>query len=210
MLSISAGLPDARGAAGSRWREQQGSARILISAPHEVEHWRNGAQKWAEPGTGRLAFALARLVDGSAIVTSGTQDGDPSWDEGTPYVRRAFELARGGPVLDLHMMGARTLDIAIGCGPFPDMVAAIADAIAREADVSALRVAVNEAPYRAAQVAVTSQLQQLEIPALQVEMAIQCYDVESNRAVAAWSALGRALCSIPLTRDPATTEIAAL
>lgn len=193
MLSISAKLPDPQGLPGSRWRELDGSAGMLISAPHEVEHMRDGVRKWAEPGTGRLAFALAGLVDSSAMATSGTQDRDPSWDCGTAYVERAVELARGGPVIDLHMMGSADYDIAIGCGPFPQMVADIEAVIAREARVAALRVAVNEPPYRAEQVAVTSQLQHLRIPAVQIEMATQCYDIDYDRAVAAWSALGRAV-----------------
>ena len=92
---------------------------LVFSAPHEVMQIRDDVEKKSERGTAELAFALARVTGGSALATTGSQLGDPNWDFEHPYVARAEQLASDSPLIDLHMMRPRGVEICLGLGPVP-------------------------------------------------------------------------------------------
>lgn len=174
------------------WRELVGRD-VLLSAPHEVEHFRDGKAKWAEPGTGALAFAIARRWDASAMCTAGVQGGDPSWDRESHYLDRASALGRRAlAVVDLHMMSPRGVDIGLGLGPNASSVEHLADMILDEAQAADLR-AVRDFPFRAEGAALTSRLQRRGIPALQVELSVACFEPRSAKMCAAWTTVSRSV-----------------
>jgi hypothetical protein len=164
---------------------------IVFSAPHQMEQIRDGQPKRAETGTGEMAFGLARHVGGAALRTVERQSGDPNWDIGSPYVRRALELSGGSPIIDVHMMRPRGVEMCVGLGP----VAALADGLWQplldEAVRAGLRVSVNW-PFGANPRTITGQSQQTGIPAVQVELTWECFDPKHAAAARAWSAMARA------------------
>ena len=70
----------------------------------------------SEFGSEELAFALARNVNGSAVSTAEGLDGDPNFDLDHPYLDVVYDLADGAPVIDLHKMRPRGIDICVGLG----------------------------------------------------------------------------------------------
>jgi N-formylglutamate amidohydrolase len=174
-------------------REERGR-RIVFSAPHQAAHIREGATLPSEYGSAELAFSLARSVGGSAICTADPQSGDPNWDVGHPYCDVVYELADGAPVLDLHKMKPRGVDLCIGLGPHPERTQRLWVPIAKEAVASGLRVAVNW-PFAAGPVTVTGQLQARGLEVVQLELSFDCYDPGPVR-VAAWLSLLRAVRAI--------------
>jgi hypothetical protein len=192
LLAAAEALPKPTSDPFGPWRELQGTG-VLLSAPHEVEHVRDGERKWAEPGTGPLAFAVARLHGTAAICTAGTQGGDPNWDIGSQYLERALVMAADVKVvLDLHMMLPRGVDIGIGVGPIPALVERFCDPLFLEADSAGL-IATRNFPYRAEGVAVTSQLQRRGVPAIQLELSVDCFDPRRQAMRASWTAISRAV-----------------
>jgi hypothetical protein len=171
--------------------EVVGGAGILFSAPHEVTHIRDGAEKIAEGGTGGLAFALARYTNGCGIATASRQAGDPNWDMGNPYIARAQALAQAGPAVDLHMMRPRGVDLCIGLGPFPGLASGLWQVLVEEAVGAGLRVSLNW-PFTGNPRTVTGQLQQRGLRAIQVELSWECFDRRHPAMTRAWSSMGRA------------------
>ncbi len=195
--------------AGAEPGEREGDSRgpweiihgkgIVFSAPHQMEQIRDDKPKRAEKGTGELAFGLAHHVGGAALRTVDLQSGDPNWDIGSPYVRRVHELSEGRPIIDLHMMRPRGVEICVGLGP----VAALADGLwqplVEEAVKAGLRISVNW-PFGANPRTITGQSQQAGIPAVQVELTWECFDPNHAAAARAWSAMARAAERITNTR----------
>lgn len=172
------------------WEITPGSG-IVFSAPHEVTHVRDGAEKRAERGTGRLAFALARAVGGAGIRTHGVQVGDPNWDDGHPYTARLPGLAAGAPVVDLHMMRDRGIEVCVGLGPRPELADGLWQPIVEEAVAGGLPVAVNW-PFAARGRTVTAALQRQGLRAVQVELTWNCYDPDHPAMPVAFAAMLRA------------------
>lgn len=172
------------------WEFIQGDGP-LFSAPHEAKQLRDGVEKIAERGTADLAFALARTTGGAALATTGHQSGDPNWDIGHPYIARARSLAREWPIIDLHMMRPRGLEIRIGLGPAPRMSNDLWRPLMEEAVASGLRVSVNW-PFGASPRTVTGQTQQEGRRAIQLELSWDCYNPGHPAMRRAWSSLARA------------------
>jgi hypothetical protein len=188
-------LPAAvREGAADPWRERAGTG-LLLSAPHEVEHRREGRSKRAETGTAALAFALAAELGAAALCTADVQRGDSNWDVGHAYVDRAAALAAGGPVLDLHVMRPRGVDICLGLGPRPALVGSLWRVLADEAVAAGLRLAVNW-PFAAGPRTVTGQLQARGVAAVQVELAATCFESSGVLGMPAWEALRSAAAAI--------------
>jgi hypothetical protein len=194
LLAAAAELPDPTPSARGPWREQTGTG-VVLSAPHEVTHVRDGRPKQSERGTGALAFAIARLLGGAAICAAPDQQGDPSWDLGHPYCERAQALSAGAPVIDLHMMRPRGVDVCLGLGPESRMTTWLWQPVIAEAVDAGLRCAVNW-PFGATEVTVTGQLQAAGVPAIQIELTFDCFDKASPTMTAAWTALARAARTI--------------
>lgn len=171
-------------------RRQRGKG-IVLSSPHQAAHVREGVTLPSEYGSAELAFALARSVNGSAVCTADPQTGDPNWDMGHPYCDAVHELANGAPVIDLHKMRPRGVDMCVGLGPRPKAAERLWLPIVKEAVDAGLRVAVNW-PFAASPVTVTGQLQERGLEAVQVELSFDCYDTGATK-VAAWSSMLRAI-----------------
>ncbi len=177
------------GATGA-WDIREG-AGIVFSAPHEVTHLRDGIEKRSERGTGRLAFGLAGAVGGTGIRTVGPQTGDPNWDDGHPYTARLPRLAGGAPVVDLHMMRDRGIEVCVGLGPRPELADGLWQPIVEEAVAGGLRAAVNW-PFAARGRTVTAALHRQGLRAVQVELTWDCYKPDSPAMPVAWAAMVRA------------------
>jgi hypothetical protein len=191
LLSVaSSDLPDAKPFQGGplRIEARQG---IVFSAPHQAAHIRDGIKLPSEFGSGELAFALARNVDGSAVSTAEGLDGDPNWDLGHPYLDVVYDLADGAPVIDLHKMRPRGVDMCVGLGFNFETSEHLWMPIVKEAVSAGLRVAVNW-PFAAGPVTVTGQLQNRGLDAIQIELSFDCYDPGPTK-VAAWTSLLRAV-----------------
>lgn len=171
---------------------------IVFSAPHNVEQIRDEKPKRAEKGTGELAFGLARHVGGAALRTVDRQSGDPNWDIGSPYVGRAHELSGGRPIVDLHMMRPRGVEICVGLGPLAALADGLWQPLVDEAVKAGLRVSVNW-PFGASSRTITGQSQQAGIPAVQVELTWDCFDPNHAATARAWSAMARAAERITAT-----------
>jgi hypothetical protein len=172
------------------WEVVRGSG-VLFSAPHEVTHIRDGAEKIAERGTGALALALARFATGSGITTAPGQVGDPNWDVGNPYLERAHTLAGDSPTVDIHMMRPRGVELCIGLGPFPRLADGLWQVFVDEAVAAGLRVSVNW-PFGANERTVTAQLQARGNRAIQLELSWECFNGMDLAKARAWSSIGRA------------------
>ncbi|MGH3938894.1 MAG: hypothetical protein ACRDTG_09715 [Pseudonocardiaceae bacterium] len=163
----------------------------LFSAPHEVAQLRDGVEKVAERGTADLAFSLAHATGGSGLATAVRQLGDPNWELNHPYIAKAVSLAGDWPIIDLHMMRPRGLEICIGLGPEPKMSALLWRPFMEEAVASGLRVSVNW-PFGANPRTVTGQIQRQGRRAIQLELSWECYDRNHPAMRRSWSALMRA------------------
>ncbi len=190
LLSLSLAAGERESSPAGPW-DVVGGAGILFSAPHQVTHIRDGAGKTAEPGTGALAFALARYTDGAGIATAAQQAGDPNWDLENPYVARSQALAGTGPTVDIHMMRPRGVDMCLGLGPCPELAGGLWRAFVEEAVAAGLRVCLNW-PFGGNPRTVTGQLQQRGRRAIQVELSSECFETSHPAMTRAWSAMGRA------------------
>ena len=148
----------------------------------------------SEFGSEELAFALARNVNGSAVSTAEGLDGDPNFDLDHPYLDVVYDLADGAPVIDLHKMRPRGIDICVGLGANFKTSGHLWMPIVKEVVSAGLRVAVNW-PFAAGPVTVTSQLQNRGLDAIQIELSFDCYDPGPTK-VAAWTSLLRAVRTI--------------
>ncbi|WP_143172236.1 N-formylglutamate amidohydrolase [Pseudonocardia thermophila] len=204
MVTARSGVPDVgalRALGGMRgvvehgptggWETTAGHG-VVLSAPHEVDHVRDGAEKRAERGTGRLAFALARAVGAAGIRTHGPQAADPNWDTGHPYTARLARLSPDAPVVDLHMMRDRGVEVCVGLGPVPDLADGLWQPLVEEAVAAGLRTAVNW-PFPARKRTVTAALQRAGRRAVQVELTWDCYDPTHPSMPLAYLALLRAV-----------------
>lgn len=183
------------------WETTPGAGAVL-SAPHEVLHVRDGVAKQAERGTGRLAFALARAVGGAGIRTHGPQNGDPNWDAGHPYTARLAELAAGAPVVDLHIMKDRGVELCVGLGPHPELADGLWQPLVEEAVAAGMRAAVNW-PFAARGRTVTAALQRQGLRAVQVELTWDCLNPSHPSMPVAYAAMLQAVHRIAAVRADA-------
>ena len=88
--------------------------RVVITAPHAVEHVRSGELKRPDMWTGGLALLLAERSGAGAVVEL-SRDGDPSWQVHHPFKDAVADL---DPlvVLDLHAMRSKDHVVELGTG----------------------------------------------------------------------------------------------
>jgi len=100
------------------FRSISGTAPVLISAPHACMHRRDGKDKMQEEYTGAIAFYLAKVCQCSAIATCYQTDQDPNWDASGDYKTEVESLVVQNKIkflIDLHgMTNKYNLGIAIG------------------------------------------------------------------------------------------------
>lgn len=66
---------------GSHFVIKDGRNKIMISAPHAVNHYREGTMKYADINTGVIANVLHEQCDCPVIYTCGYSETDANWDE---------------------------------------------------------------------------------------------------------------------------------
>ena len=157
---------------GFTWLAAPG--RVLLSAPHSVNHQREGRVKLAEPYTGALAYAVWEASGQPVIARTHGPAGDPNWDADSAYKEAIRAAARRGDircVVDLHGAALRRgFDVALGTAgvdlPWLEDVVAVFD----RAGLS--RVTVNQPRFNAAHPGTVTWLagRELHLPALQIEL----------------------------------------
>ena len=89
-------------------------SRVVVTAPHAVEHLRGGEVKRADMWTGGLALLLAQRSGAGAVVEL-SRDGDPSWQAHHPF-KDAVAALDPDVVLDLHAMRSKDHVVELGTG----------------------------------------------------------------------------------------------
>ena len=164
--------------------------RLVFTAPHEVDQIRKGEVKVAERGTGNFAMALAAITGSSALVTTGTQAGDPNWDHAHPFRVQAIEMGRGGGIIDLHMMRSRGFEVCLGLGPRYESARGLWEPLLEELLAADVRVSLNS-PFGGRGRTITGSAQEAGVPAIQIEMSFEVFNPEEDAHVAVLSAIGR-------------------
>lgn len=133
-----------------------GHGAVLVSAPHRVEHARNGAVKCAEPDAGRLAQLLHDRMGCPAIYRCGASLEDPNYDDASGYRDEIVRIVRDGgvrAVLDLHEMGDRhrsMVEIGTGHGRNIDGRTDLTDVIVRAFEARGIEPVTVDAVFPAA------------------------------------------------------------
>ena len=100
----------------------EGNCPVMLSAPHAVEHVREGRVRYPEPQTAELAKVLHARLDCPIIYKTVNEGDDANYDEVSPYKQVLAEYICGQGIkllLDLHQMaGFRQEQICIGTGRF--------------------------------------------------------------------------------------------
>jgi hypothetical protein len=89
-------------------------SRVVITAPHAVEHIRGGELKRPDMWTGGLALLLAERSGAAAVVELSTE-GDASWQAHHPF-KDAVAALDPLVVVDLHAMRSKDHVVEIGTG----------------------------------------------------------------------------------------------
>lgn len=82
-----------------------GTIPVLISAPHAVNHYRNGEVKYADLYTGSLALIIQKITGCFCIFSQSFCEEDPNYIEGGKYkqaVRKLVEECDIKVVIDIH------------------------------------------------------------------------------------------------------------
>ncbi len=105
---------------------REGRIPILVSAPHAVDHFRNGKRKWADLYTGGIALYLHEVTGCHVICSACADTSDPNYDpyEQNPYQQALTEYVEAHGirfVIDLHGASAeREYALEIGTAPEKD------------------------------------------------------------------------------------------
>jgi hypothetical protein len=104
----------------NRWVGNKDS-QLIFTAPHSVNHIREGNIKYADKMTGGLAELLAKLSNNQSLTVDGPPNGDPNWDDVAPFKDELLlHLKENSIVFDLHgMKDSYGIDVNIGMGKEP-------------------------------------------------------------------------------------------
>lgn len=101
---------------------QEGQCPVMLSAPHAVEHTRNGQLRYPEPQTAYLSRKLHESLDCPYICKTENQEDDANYDRHSPYKETLVEYIRAHDIkllIDLHQMaGFRPEQICLGTGRY--------------------------------------------------------------------------------------------
>ncbi len=97
---------------------EQGSGKVLITAPHSTNQIRNGSVKLVDYCTGPIAKAVAKIT-GVTVMYQQYQDTDPNYYDDTPFKKALGEYLETHPevttVFDIHGAAeAQGFDIDLG------------------------------------------------------------------------------------------------
>jgi hypothetical protein len=173
---------------------------VLFTAPHAVNHFRNGRQKLAEIGTGGLAEVLAAEMAAAALTADGSSATDANWDDEAQSLFKQRIRSVLQPellVLDLHgMRDDYGIDVSIGRGPGPTARSlAVCDRLVKTLTAMGLSSAIDR-PFDAKRAGtVVSFVQEQGGAALQLEIArrLRRPEEEPEAASRLLSALAMAL-----------------
>ena len=165
---------EVRGGNGYQYGVSSGSS-LVFSAPHQEPHFREGVEKIGENGTADLAMMLADSTRGTALYTTGFQLGDPNWDESHEFSKEIQELSVGGAVVDLHIMRNRGVEVCLGLGVDHELSRPLWQPLLDEFLNADVRVSINW-PFGGRGRPLTSKMQRLGVPALQIEMVPEVFD----------------------------------
>ena len=116
------------GAEGENYKIIEGTVPVMLSAPHAVNHFRNGLKKWADTYTGGIALYLQQVTDCHLIYNARFAEKDPNFDapEINDYQHHLKNYLQktaqnGAPVcvlLDLHgSLATREYAVELGTAP---------------------------------------------------------------------------------------------
>ncbi len=102
-----------------------GTAKVMISAPHCIELPRKGVVKPAEPQSGVLAKLLHEATDCPVIYKLNERDGDPNYSYKSLYKTELINYIKAHDIkllIDLHQLSTvREVMIDIGTGKFSNL-----------------------------------------------------------------------------------------
>lgn len=172
---------------------------VLLSAGHAVTHFRHGAPKRADIGTGGLAELLAERVGAHAITSTGIAMTDPNYDPHGTFKDHLLDLAcRVEAVVDLHgMTDGYGPDVCLGSGALPALADGLIVVFRAELEVAGFFVTVDDPFLADRPTTVTSTAQAAGVPALQLEIARRVRNPWQDPETAARlvGALGRAVAA---------------
>lgn len=119
-------INDYDGAGAENYKIICGNIPIMLSAPHAVNHFRNGQKKWADLWTGGIALYLQQITGCHLIYNACFAEKDPNFDapENNDYQNALKQYLKNTPVyvlLDLHGSSAsREYAVELGTAPSPD------------------------------------------------------------------------------------------
>ena len=155
-------------------------SKIILSAPHAYDHYRDGVIKQGELGTDKIAKLLAEELGLGYIATTGVQSGDPNWDTQHPFRDEILNIvADYNYLVDLHFMLPRKVDLNIGRGVDFTTNSILSENIFKIFESHEYRVAVNW-PFSAKGPTLTSLAQRAGLPALQLEINYDSFKVEDK------------------------------
>lgn len=152
-----------------------GTRPLLLSAPHAVNHPRDGKSKMADRRTGGLAEVLADELGAYLLVLAGPLEHADEWAERTDDFRRALDTAAdaGLLVVDIHgMSDSHGLDVCLGLGERASALSRdAADTLRSALERAGFTVAVGKPFPATAPHTVVSRVQAVGGHAVQVEIA---------------------------------------
>ncbi|HLX95714.1 MAG TPA: hypothetical protein VKU37_08210 [Verrucomicrobiae bacterium] len=150
-------------------------AQLLFTAPHAVNHLREGVLKCADRWTGGLAEALTIALGSRALAPDGRVNGDPNWNvKACPFKQKLHSLlCPDTVVIDLHgMKNDYGIGINIGMGSSPDSCSkTLVERLVRSFEKLGQRPSINWPFGGFGRGTITSFVQSLGHSALQIEIA---------------------------------------
>ncbi len=164
------------GLAASAVEMIHGSGRpwLVLTAPHAVNHWREGALKLADRGTGGLVRVLSRALRCYGLIAGRQTYSDPSYDDKHELKNQLMPLMDGARALiDFHgMSDQRDIDAEVGLGLFPNSTSErLALVIEAALKAAALSVAHHEVYVSPHPHSITNWGLAHGLPAVQLELA---------------------------------------
>lgn len=169
---------------------------VMFSAPHAVAQLRDGQEKFAEPGTGAVAFMLDEA--GFPVIIKTRNDGnDANWDEHSAYREALIQYIKDEKVavlFDLHQLSTdREQDAIIGTAHGKNIFGRddiTEQIIAQLADAGLDNVVVDEIFTASKPTTVSSHVsRETQIPCFQIEINSQYFLEQAQQAGAIVEAL---------------------
>ena len=183
---------------------------VLLSAPHAVEHLRDGKPKFAEPDTAALAIMLGEEL-GCPVIINVLGKEDPNYHEESPYCDRAVSAIKEHGLklaLDMHESAPnRAYSFAVGTGYGKNVFGKIeiAETFARALTEHGFdNVEIDLYPYAGSKerTVASSLRREARVPAIQLEINSKFFMEGKDRdPKRVYEALFTAVCAALMTAD---------